>query len=240
MKKEKKERSKKYKTFVTVKNTIGWFLVVLLGIAMVIIVVTRINGETPTVFGYTIFRVSTGSMEPQLHVGDIILDKTVVENEIKVGDIISYDGSGNLSGKIITHKVIKAPYKDEKGNTMLQTQGVANNTADAPIKISQVRAKFVAKIPIVNSLYNLFLSPWGLVIFLLLIILIFLDELINFIRVLTGNAKPKADINDIIKRLQEEEKLEKEKKKSSEADDPKMKRIDTIYNDIVKDDSDKD
>ena len=122
---------------------------------------------------------------------------------------------------------------------MLQTQGVANDTPDHPIKISQVKAKFVAKIPLVNSLYNLFLSPWGLVIFLLLIILIFLDELINFIRVLTGNAKPKADINDIIKRLQEEERLEKEKKKSSESDDPKMKKIDDVYNHIVKDDSDK-
>ena len=85
----------------------------------------------------------------------------------------------------------------------------------------------------------MFLSPWGLVIFLLLIILIFLDELINFIRVLTGNGKPKADINDIIKRLQEEERLEKEKKESSEIDDPKMKKIDDVYNHIVKDDSDK-
>lgn len=239
MKKAVKEKSKKYKTFVTVKNTIGWFLVVLLGIAMVIIVVTRINGETPTVFGYTIFRVTTGSMEPELHVGDIILDKSVEESEIKVGDIISYEGSGSLDGLVITHKVIKAPYKDDNGNTMLQTQGIANNTPDHPIKISQVEAKFVAKIPLVNSLYNLFLSPWGLVIFLLLIILIFLDELINFIRVLTGNTKPKADINDIIKRLQEEERLEKEKKKSSEIDDPKMKKIDDVYNRIVKDDSDK-
>lgn len=206
---------------------------------MVIIVVTRINGETPTVFGYTIFRVTTGSMEPELHVGDIILDKSVEESEIKVGDIISYEGSGSLDGMVITHKVIKAPYKDDNGNTMLQTQGIANNTPDRPIKISQVKAKFVAKIPLVNSLYNLFLSPWGLVIFLLLIILIFLDELINFIRVLTGNANPKADINDIIKRLQEEERLEKEKKKSSEIDDPKMQKIDDVYNRIVKDDSDK-
>ena len=94
MKKAVKEKSKKYKTFVTIKNTIGWFLVVLLGIAMVIIVATRINGETPTVFGYTIFRVTTGSMEPELHVGDVILDKSVEESEIKVGDIIPYDGSG--------------------------------------------------------------------------------------------------------------------------------------------------
>ena len=33
--------------------------------------------------------------------------------------------------------------------------------------------------------------------------------------------------------------LEKEKKKSSEIDDPKMKKIDDVYNHIVKDDSDK-
>ena len=34
-------------------------------------------------------------------------------------------------------------------------------------------------------------------------------------------------------------KLEKKKKESSEIDDPKMKKIDDIYNHIVKDDSDK-
>ena len=32
---------------------------------------------------------------------------------------------------------------------------------------------------------------------------------------------------------------EKEKKESSEIDDPKMKKIDDVYNHIVKDDSDK-
>lgn len=238
MKKAKKEHSKKYQKFVTIKNTIGWFLVILLAIAMVIIVVTRINGETPTVFGYTIFRVTTGSMEPELHVGDVILDKTVEENEIKVGDIVTYEGSGYLDGKTITHKVVKAPYKDKSGNTMLQTKGVANNVADSPIKITQVKAKYVAKIPLLNSLYDLFLSPWGLVIFLLLIVLIFLDELINFIKVVTGNAEPKADINEIIKRLQEEEKQKKEQEKLAQEADPKMKKIDDIYNDIVKDDSD--
>lgn len=236
-KKVKKEKSKKYKSFVRIKNTIGWFLVVLLGIAMVIIVVTRINGNTPTVFGYTIFRVTTGSMEPELKIGDIILDKSVEKTEIKVGDIISYEGQGNLEGMVITHKVIKAPYKDEKGNTMLQTKGVANNVVDSPINLSQVKAKFVAKIPYVDTLYNLFLSPWGLVIFLLLIVLIFLDELINLIRVITDNAKPQADINEIIKRIQEEDKLKKAQ--SSVEDDPDMKKIDDVYNHIAKDEQNK-
>lgn len=232
MSKEKKQKSNKYKALVRVKNTIGWCMVVLLGIVLVLIVATRINGETPTVFGYTIFRVTTGSMEPELNVGDVILDKAVDEDEIKVGDIISYDGSGSLSGMVITHKVIKAPYKDENGNTMLQTKGVANNTADNPISITQVKAKYVTKIPLIDDLYSLFLSPWGLVIFLLLIIVIFLDELINVVKILINDKKPQGDINKIIKRLQEEEKLLKEKSIEENAD-PKMDKINDIYNDII-------
>ena len=74
----------------------------------------------------------------------------------------------------------------------------------------------VCKIPQLDALYNLFLSPCGLVIFIALIILIFFDELVAFIRALTGNtksAKDADDINEIIERLSAESQNENDDKK---------------------------
>ena len=73
----------------------------------------------------------------------------------------------------------------------------------------------VCKIPHLDALYNLFLSPWGLVIFIALIVLIFFDELVAFVRALTGNtksAKDTTDINEIIDRLTAENKENKDNK----------------------------
>lgn len=209
----KVKNSKTYRTFRTIKNTFAWFFVIIIAIAMIVFVITRINGNTPTVFGYTIFRVSSGSMEPELMIGDIIVDESVDSpDEISVGDTISFDGKGDLSGKIITHKVIVAPHKDESGRTVLQTKGVANPIPDDPIEFSDIRGKLLYKVPYLDKIYNLFLSQYGLIIFLFLIILIFLDEIINLIRIIIH--RNDVDIDEIIRKIKEEEKEKLEEKSS--------------------------
>lgn len=193
-----------------VKNIICWILILILAITMVIFLTTRIQGNTPTVFGYTIFRISTGSMEPELMTGDVILDKVMDdETEIAVGDVITFEGGSQFDGKLVTHKVIKAPYTDENGNTMLQTHGIANELDDTPISIDQVRAKMICKIPYIDTLYNLFLSPCGLLIMILLIILVFIDEIINIVKILSGRNETRLeDIGEIIDRIQSEKPSE--------------------------------
>lgn len=200
------KNSTAYRAVRMLKNTICWVLIVILAITMVIFLTTRIQGNTPTVFGYTIFRITTGSMEPELMIGDVILDKVVDENtEIAVGDVITFEGGSQFDGKLVTHKVIKAPYTDENGNEMLQTHGIANEIDDTPISISQVRAKMICKIPFIDTLYNLFLSPSGLLIMILLIILVFIDEIINIVKILSGrNENRLENIGEIIDRIQSE------------------------------------
>lgn len=203
---DKVKSSTVFKIARLVKNIVCWILIVVLAITLLIFLTTRIQGNTPTVFGYTIFRITTGSMEPELMVGDVILDKVVDdETEISVGDIITFEGGSQFDGKLVTHKVIKAPYTDSNGDIMLQTHGIANEIDDTPISISQVRAKMVCKIPYIDTLYNLFLTPSGLLIMILLIILVFIDEIANIIKVLSGKDDTRIqDINEIIDRIQSE------------------------------------
>lgn len=202
------KREKVFKILNIIKNVICWTLIICLVSVVLVFLVSRVNGSVPSVFGYSIYRVSSGSMEPELMVGDVILDKEVTDpQELKVGDIVTYKGSGSLSGMLITHKIIKAPYTNENGVVMLQTKGIANEVPDKEISADSVKAVMVCEIPVLDVVYNVFLSPWGLLIFIVLLVLIFIDEIITIVRILTNNDKTEKDaedINEIIDRLQSE------------------------------------
>lgn len=187
-------------------DVLSLVIIAVLVVSVVISFVAKINGTTPSVFGYSVYRVSSGSMEPELAIGDVILGKSVDDpKNIKVGDVVTYKGSGELSGMLITHKVIVAPY-EENGEIMLQTKGVANEVPDSPIGADRVVSVVVTKIEFLDKFYNFFFSPWGLLTIIALIIIVFIDELIVLLKTITGNdKKPKSQsIDDIIGKIQAE------------------------------------
>lgn len=223
------KKNKFFRTINIIKNIICWSLVVILVFTMVVFFTARINGSTPSVFGYSIFRVSSGSMEPELKVGDIILDKVVENPEaLKVGDVITFK-SDDYGDMLVTHKVIRAPY-EENGKLMLQTKGVANEIADNPISIDNVKGIMICKVDYLDTVYNVFLSPWGLLILIALIVIIFFDEIITIVKILTNNDKSVKDadnINEIIDRLQAEKLKEQAEriKEQSEKTEEKSKNV---------------
>lgn len=77
-------------------------------------------------FGYTLFKVTTGSMGNVVKVDDVVIVK--IGDEIKENDIITYYEDTNF----ITHRVMKI------NNNFLVTKGDANNTEDTPISKNQV------------------------------------------------------------------------------------------------------
>ena len=149
---------------------------------VVFLFIVRISGKSPSIFGYHVFRVSSQSMEPTLMVGDVILVKEVNAEDIHEGDIITYNGSyGDFAGKTITHEVIVEPYQD--GDTWwMQTQGIAEGaSSDPPITFDQVEGKFVSKLTFLNSVYSFFLTPYGLILFVFIIIALFGYEMISLV-----------------------------------------------------------
>ena len=223
------KKNKVFRIIKLIKNIICWTLIAVLVFTLVVFFMSRINGSTPSVFGYSIFRVSSGSMEPELKVGDIILDKVVENPEaLKVGDVITFkcDDYGDM---LVTHKVIRAPY-EENGKLMLQTKGVANEIADNPIRIDEVKGIMICKVDYLDTVYNVFLSPWGLLILIALIVIIFFDEIITIVKILTNNDKSVKDadnINEIIDRLQAEKLKEQAEriKEQSEKTEEKSKNV---------------
>ena len=57
--------------------------------------------------GYSFFRVVTGSMEPQIPVGAMLISQETDIEDLKIGDIICFSAlSPDMYGRCITHRVI--------------------------------------------------------------------------------------------------------------------------------------
>lgn len=94
-------------------------IIVLLIFLLINILVTKAKGEIPSILGYQILRIETGSMEPTLPVGSIILSKAPENpSSIKPNAIITFDYP---DGKIVTHRIIDV--KKENNKTYYQTKG---------------------------------------------------------------------------------------------------------------------
>ncbi len=190
---------------------LGSILLVVLVAVLIVMFNARISGEAPSVFGYQIFRVSSGSMEPELMIGDVILVKEAEPADIEKGDIVTYKGEvDDFDGKFITHKMIEDPQLVD-GEYVFKSQGIVSGAIPDPLWYEdQLMGEFVCKIPFIDSVYTFFLKPYGLIVFVLVIVVLFGYELISLI-VSYKN----------LDELEYEEKLEKkaEKKQAAESDD---------------------
>lgn len=91
--------------------------------------------------------VSSWSMEPTLHVGDLIVVRA--KGDYGVGDIIVYVGMG--AGRLIVHRIVRV----EDGRYV--TKGDANRVPDAlPVSKSQVKGKVLFVIPYLGNIKLLF------------------------------------------------------------------------------------
>lgn len=170
-----------------VKNVALIAIIAALAVVMAVTVISRVMGMPPTIFGLSMFRVSSGSMEPALAVGDIIVVQACDGSTVKENDIVSYlSDSGETTGQIVTHRVFKAPY--QKGDSIyLVTKGDANPTEDRPILATQIKGRLLCKLPFLKWLFDVFSTPWGLLALIALVLLAFSGELIRLIKIFRGS-----------------------------------------------------
>jgi signal peptidase len=163
---------------------------ILLGIAVLVLVyalLARISGENPSFFGLRFFRVSSSSMYPELEVGDVILVKETDAADLRLGDTISYLGRvGTFANKVITHKIVEEPYQ-KNGVYHFTTRGIYQSYEDdPPIVDSQILGRYVCTIPLIGWIYEFFAHWYGLLTFVIIILLAFGAELIGLIRTIRG------------------------------------------------------
>lgn len=104
-------------------------LLIVFSLFVLLSVIMTKPGETPNVFGYSLMRVMTGSMEPEIPVNSMILVKQVPITELKEQDIISfYSRDPSLNGAVNTHRIMRI--EEYNGEKVFYTKGDANNIED--------------------------------------------------------------------------------------------------------------
>lgn len=193
---------------------LGTILLIFLLAVIVLVFNARLRGEAPNVFGYQVYIVSSPSMEPELMVGDVILVKETDIENIKVGDTITYKGEeGELRGKFITHKVVEGPTR-VGDRYKLTTRGIKPGAADDPeIYDDQVLGVYLKTIPFLDKVYSFFLKPYGIIVFIFIIIILFGYELIALVLSYNSLDYPDEDEEDL-----HNDKSKKKKKKIIDAD----------------------
>ena len=156
-------------------------LIILCFILTVIIVLQKITDSDKSIAGYRIFRVITGSMEPEYGIGEVVISKEINPKDIKLGDDIVYLGKyGEYNGKIIMHSVI-AIDKDENGNFYFHAKGLHNSSVEDPhVEESQIYGVVKFKSRILTILYKLATNIYSVfVIITILVLNVFISFRIN-------------------------------------------------------------
>lgn len=112
-------------------------------IALVVYVMARsMRGEAAEVFGVSIVRVVTGSMEPSIHSGDYIILRKTDPLTLAEGDIICfYSADREIYGRLNTHRIVRIL---EDGSFV--TKGDSNNIEDsAPVTVDRIVGKYDGK-----------------------------------------------------------------------------------------------
>mgnify|MGYP000718352591 FL=1 len=93
----------------------------------VYIMVCGCIGKTASIFGYSVLKVVSGSMEPSIHEGDYIYIKRTDTDSLKAGDIISfYSQDDSIKGEINTHRI-----SEVLSDGTFVTKGDANKIEDS-------------------------------------------------------------------------------------------------------------
>lgn len=155
----------------------NWILTLVNSIAIVLIaaslfvllaVVLTPSGQVPQVMGYSMLRVLTGSMEPEIPEQSMLLVRQTDPETLEVGDIISFfSPDPTLNGSLNTHRI--ARIESDGSSLRFVTKGDANVLEDQQaVDARQVVGKVVFVSPLLGKLVSFVSNPlvFGLVILL--------------------------------------------------------------------------
>ena len=90
------------------------------------------SGKLPMFLGWGHALVQTGSMEPEIHAGALILVHR--QDSYAVGDIVCYQDN---RGNVVTHRLVAL------ADGFMEAQGDANNTADELVPTDRIYGRVV-------------------------------------------------------------------------------------------------
>ncbi|MBE5813669.1 MAG: signal peptidase I [Clostridiales bacterium] len=157
------------------KKTLRAFTTVLVCLAIVFAFFISII----RVFGFQVYGVLTGSMEPAYPTGSLIYVRSVDASTLRVNDVITFSLSPNV---IATHRIVDIVQDESNpGQYKFQTKGDANKSVDASlVSPTHIIGKVIFSIPYLGDIANYIQNPPGTYVAILvsgiLIFLVFLTD----------------------------------------------------------------
>lgn len=186
-----REEGPKLGAFYTAVRTIAnIFLAVLLVIFSFFLVQSKLSGGVPSIAGYRVYIVLSGSMEPAFNTGSIVFVRPADPGEIQPGDVITFTGTGG-GNLLTTHRVVEI--KQENGLEFI-TRGDANNVNDPrPVPAENLIGKVHGSAPYLGYLLGFARTRKGL-LFLVFIpgLLVIIFELRNIFRYAAAKVRVEA------------------------------------------------
>lgn len=193
----------KKKTGYTVFSIIRKIIIYLFVIVIVIgaFLFAMDNNPKKNILGYRYYTVLTPSMQPTYKVGDLVFVKMTGADNIKEGDVITFNPSSNSSA-YLTHRVTeKIENYEGTGIICFRTKGDANDSDDSfLIDENRVIGKVTFSIPKLGYIIRFVQLRWYFIVPLIIILWLSL----HLFRVYFRNGDDENDGTD------EEEQGEKE------------------------------
>jgi len=158
--------------FQIIINTVSWFFIAAFVIGFFITAISNFN----VIGGYKSLIVQSGSMEPTIMTGDVIIvaqASSYRQNEV----ITFYD----IDGYLTTHRIFEIV---SGSSPRYVTKGDANRVQDNnEVSLTQIIGKVILTIPKLGYFIGFTRSKIGLIIFILVpAALIIIDEVIRIIK----------------------------------------------------------
>ena len=186
------------------KKNLLWTVLSYIIITIVILFAIAAILSKLSIGGIQLLTVRSGSMEPTIKTGSLILIKSA--NNYAIGDIVTYKSSTDPNEKI-THRIVDM--STDKGITQYRTEGDANDVADSiSVRQDQIVGKELFTVPYIGYPIGYARTVPGLIIIVIVpATIIIYDEALKIRKEAAEIKKrrrnrPSKDIEKIIKELE--------------------------------------
>lgn len=154
-----------------------------MSIFVLLTVVLTPAGQIPQVMGFSVLRVLTGSMKPEIPEDSMLLVQKADAASLQVGDVVSFfSPDPSLNGALNTHRIVDIAEAD--GSLQFTTKGDANLIEDQyPVDESRVVGKVIFVSTRLGKLLRLISNPlvFGLAV-LVPLVLILVGNLVSALK----------------------------------------------------------
>jgi signal peptidase len=116
----------------------------------------------PYVLGGRSFTVMSGSMEPAIHTGDVVVDETIAPRDARIGDVVTFPDP-HRGGKLVTHRL--RSLRRAGASMSAVTKGDANNTVERwRVPANGTIGRVVYRVPQLGYAMSYVRTPYGRIV----------------------------------------------------------------------------